>query len=83
MFQMGRKMCGLFRNKEVDGGDILRKFLVECQRFRSMPHDVVWRMLFFEARQKVSYKSGKVGRKRGLGGGQDEDDKSVGKKRRT
>ena len=56
MFQMGRQMHSVLKERGMDGGDLLREFLLVCQRFPSMPQDVVWRMLFFEKQQEVSHK---------------------------
>jgi len=41
-----RKLRRVFKEAEVDGGDILRQFLLECKRIRTMPPDVVRKMLF-------------------------------------
>ena len=46
---MGRKLCKVFQDKVVDGGDLLRKFLQECRTFPAMRKDVVWDMLYFKS----------------------------------
>ena len=43
-----RKMQAVWKEKGVDGRDHLRKFLLEAQRFPSMPEHVVPRMLYFK-----------------------------------
>ena len=44
----GRKLSKLWKDDQVDGRDILRELLVDCERFRTMPGSVVRKMLFFE-----------------------------------
>ena len=50
-----RKVCGMFKEENLDPGDILRKFCLELKRLRTMPADVVWRMLHFNAKSKISH----------------------------
>ena len=47
MFSVGRELCQMFKFKDVDSGNILRKFLLECGKFSTLPADVVWGMLYF------------------------------------
>ena len=47
MFSVGRELCQMFKSKDVDSGNILRKFLLECGKFSTLPADVVWRMLYY------------------------------------
>ena len=54
LFAMVRKMQALWKAKEVDGSDNLRKFLLEIKRLPSMPEHVVRQLLFFESGGKVS-----------------------------
>jgi hypothetical protein len=53
MLSMGRQLSGLSQESEVDRGTILRQFLLECSRLRSMPSDVVSRMLYFRSKREV------------------------------
>ena len=41
MLSMGRDLCKMFTEKEVDSGDILRKFLLVNGKFSTMSPDVV------------------------------------------
>jgi hypothetical protein len=64
MFSLARDLRGLWQGPQLGPGDILRKLLLEYQRLRSMPPDVVRRVLFFESkcpipRQAKSYRRGK------------------------
>ena len=43
---MGSSLRGLLKNQEVDVRDLLRKFWVDCHRLRTMPENVVRKMLF-------------------------------------
>ena len=53
MLSMGRQLSGLSQESEVDRGTILQQFLLECSRLRSMPSDVVSRMLYFRSKREV------------------------------
>lgn len=66
MFYLGRRMREVWATSKVDPGNILHKFLLEFEKLRSMPADVVRRMLYFEPRHSVSDKrqSRRGGRKR-------------------
>jgi hypothetical protein len=64
MFSLARDLHGLWQGPQLGPGDLLRKFLLECQRLCSMPPDVVRRVLFFESkcpvpRQAKTYRRGK------------------------
>jgi hypothetical protein len=63
MFAVGRKMRGLFEAKDLAAGNILRKFLLECKRLRSVSEDVVRRVLYFETWSGVSHSN--AGRRAG------------------
>ena len=54
MFAMARQMQGLFEEKDLAAGNILRKFLLECKRLRAVSQDVVQGVLYFESRSGVS-----------------------------
>ena len=41
MFSMGRQLCKVFREEDVDPGNFLLKFLLECRKFSSLSPDVV------------------------------------------
>ena len=47
MFSVGRELCKMFKSTDVDSGNILCKFLLECGKFPTLPADVVWRMLYY------------------------------------
>ena len=47
MFSMGRQLCKVFREKEVDPGNFLFKFLLECRELPSLSPNVVWKVLYF------------------------------------
>jgi hypothetical protein len=66
MFYLGRRMREMWTTANVDLGNLLREFLLEFERLRSMPADVVRRMLYFEPQRPVSDKkqSRRGGRKR-------------------
>jgi hypothetical protein len=50
MFSLGRNMRRVWEDSKMDSGNILRKFLYEYERIRTMPADVVRRVLFFESK---------------------------------
>ena len=54
VFALVRKLRRVFKDAEMDGGDILRKFLLEFERIRTMPADVVRQVLHFESGCEVS-----------------------------
>ena len=47
MFYMGRKLSKMFQENNMDGRDILFKFLLEIRNLQSMPKGLVWKMLYF------------------------------------
>jgi hypothetical protein len=53
MFSLERGMRRMWDEPGMDPGDLLRKFLLVYERLRSMPADVVRRVLFFEPRDSV------------------------------
>ena len=36
----------MFKENQVDGGDLLRKFLLEVRKFQTMSKDLVWKVLY-------------------------------------
>ena len=46
---LGRTMRRVLKEEELDGGSVLFKFLLEFERFRSLPEDVVRKMLYFKS----------------------------------
>ena len=53
MFSMVRKMRKVFQEEELAAGSLLRKFLLDCRRIRSVQERVVWGVLYFESRGEV------------------------------
>jgi hypothetical protein len=53
MFYVVRELRRLFDKLELGAMDFLRKLLLECWELRTMPQDVVWRMLHFLGKSKV------------------------------
>jgi hypothetical protein len=53
MFNLGRRMREVWDSEKVDSRDILREFLLEFERLRTMPADVVRRVLYFEPHHPV------------------------------
>jgi hypothetical protein len=49
MFFLARQVHKMFKDKDLDSADLLCKLLLDCQRFCSLPADVVRRLLFFES----------------------------------
>ena len=49
MFYLAREVRKVFKNKEVDGGDFLRKLLLDCRRLFALQPDVVRRLLYFRS----------------------------------
>jgi hypothetical protein len=82
MFAMARQMRGLFEEKDLAAGNILRKFLLECKRLRAVSQDVVRGVLYFESRSGVSrpHVGQRAGSKRKKPEGYGEDRKSLGEK---
>lgn len=48
MFAMDRDLCTMFKQKEMDTWNFLRKFLLVCGKFSTMSLDVVWKMLYLK-----------------------------------
>ena len=46
MYEMGRKLSKVFQEVEVDGRNILRKFLLDIGNLPSMSPRMVWRLLY-------------------------------------
>jgi hypothetical protein len=76
MFHLVRQVRKMFKEKNLDPGNFLRKLLLDCRRFYAMPPDVVRRMLFFRSdseflcqtprkrggrKRKRAQRSGKIG----------------------
>jgi hypothetical protein len=49
MFSVERKLRRLFKEAEVDGRNFLCKLLLECERLRTLPKDVVRAVLHFKS----------------------------------
>jgi hypothetical protein len=66
MFNLGRRMREVWAHEKMDPGDLLRKFLLEYEQLRTMPADVVRRVLYFEPNHPVpdQEQSQRRGRKR-------------------
>jgi hypothetical protein len=80
MFYLGRRMREVWDSEKVDSRNILREFLLEFERLRSVPADVVRRMLFFESNHPVpdQKQSRRSGRKRKRSGGARTADDCLG-----
>jgi hypothetical protein len=50
MFQLGKKMRKVWERSKMDWRHILRNVVLEYERLRSMPADVVLRVLYFECK---------------------------------
>jgi hypothetical protein len=85
MLSMVRKMRRVFEEGGLDAGNILFKFLLASRRLRSLPDDVVRRMLYFESRDPVPREAfgRRGGRKRERPEGSGKADKSVGKEEKV
>jgi hypothetical protein len=66
MFHLGRKLREVWNGAEMDSRHPLHTFLLEYKRLRSMPPDVVRRVLYFESKCPVPREEsgGRGGRKR-------------------
>jgi hypothetical protein len=53
MFYVARELRRLFDESELGARNFLRKLLLKCRELRTMPQDVVWRMLHFLGKSKV------------------------------
>ena len=47
MYAIGQKLCKLFQEESLDPGNILRKFLLVCQKCLTMPIYMVWTILCY------------------------------------
>ena len=47
MHEMGRELRKVLKDESVDAGNLLRQFWVNCLRLRTMPENVVRKMLYF------------------------------------
>jgi hypothetical protein len=54
MFHLVRQVRKVFKEEVLDAGDFLRKLLLDCGRFHTMPANVVRRMLFFRSNREFS-----------------------------
>jgi hypothetical protein len=52
MFNLG-KANAVWTCKIMGRENLLRKFLLECERLRTRPVDVVWQVLYFEPKHPV------------------------------
>jgi hypothetical protein len=46
---LGRTMRRVLKEENMDGGSVLFKFLLDFERIRSVPEDVVRKVLYFES----------------------------------
>jgi hypothetical protein len=81
MFKLGWQLRRVWAGEEVDAGNLLHQFLLEYQRIRTMPPDVVRRVLFFESRCPVPRQGpgGRGARKRKRPSTPAKDEVSLGK----
>jgi hypothetical protein len=54
MFSLEQRVRQLWKELQLDPGDLLCQFLLDYEKLRSMPADVVWQVLFIESRCLVS-----------------------------
>ena len=52
---MVREVYSMLKKDSVIPGNILREFVLEFDILRSVPIDVVWRILHFHVKTKMSY----------------------------
>ena len=57
---MGRKLLKVFQDTEMDGGDLLRKFLLEIGELHTMQKSVVWRLLYYGKEPPFSCECGEL-----------------------
>ena len=68
LFALGRKMRSMLKDPEVDARSVLLQLHDFCTKLPSLPEDVVWSLLYFEARSEFSQPpSSQNKRKRGDG----------------
>lgn len=48
LLEMEREMSGVFKDKNLDHRNLLRKFLSQCKRFYFLSGDVLWKVLYFQ-----------------------------------
>ena len=46
MFQMARYLCKVFQDNKLDGGSILRQFLLDIGNIPTMSRSMVWKLLY-------------------------------------
>jgi hypothetical protein len=85
MFHMARQVQRMFKDENVDSGDFLRKLILECSRFRTMPQNVVQQMLFFRSDGEFSCESPRKrgGQKRKRPAGLGKAEESLGKQAKS
>jgi hypothetical protein len=85
MFHLVRQVRKMFKEEVVDGRDFLRKLLLDCGRFYSMPANVVRRMLFFRSDREFLCQSPRKrgGRKRKRSQRQSKVGSGVGKQEKS
>ena len=54
MLELVRNVRSLLQNNPMAVGDILQKFLLESVRLQTMSPSMVWKLLHFRPRDKVS-----------------------------
>jgi hypothetical protein len=81
MFKLGWRLRRVWEGSQVDARDLLHEFLLEFKRLRSMPADVVRRVLYFESKCLVPCQdsSRRRGRKRERSAATAEDEVCLGK----
>ena len=55
MLAVGRELSKMFKEKKLESGDILCKFLLECRTFPTLSPHVVWKMLYYGNTPPFSY----------------------------
>jgi hypothetical protein len=75
VLSLGRSLRRVLKEEPLVAGDLLRQFLLECRRLRTLPELMVRRVLYFEtigdqlSHSQGSRRGGKRGRKRSAGSG--------------
>jgi hypothetical protein len=82
MLAVVRQMRQVFKEESLTAGSVLRKLLLVNRRLRTMPEDVVRRLLRFESRDKIprTVAVRRGGRRRERRKGLGETDKALGVK---
>ena len=87
MLSMGRELRKVFKTKEMAGGKLLRKLLLEIKGLPCMPSRMVWRLLFFGERLKFPISLQTDAQEKGHSGkrrrGESGQSSGVGKKSKT